>query len=155
MSNVVSKGWRGLAVALLVCGVSGLQTARAQVTESYENRHDPGPPALEPSGHLLHTERSGRRLLVGELGVFRQLAVDEMEVRAPAAREGLVRGQARGSSRQGGGDGSARAGACAAHTAGAAKRCLRRDSTLPWIWQMRAAESRRREATSLPDSPSR
>lgn len=50
MFSVVSKGWR-LAVALLLCGVLGLQAASAQVTESYENRHDPGPPRnLAPPG---------------------------------------------------------------------------------------------------------
>ena len=51
MFNVVSNVWRRLAVALLLCGMFGLQAAPAQVTESYENRHDPGPPRnLAPPG---------------------------------------------------------------------------------------------------------
>ena len=44
MSSAVSKVWSGLAMAVLVSGCGGLQVALADVMESYENRHDPGPP---------------------------------------------------------------------------------------------------------------
>jgi ribonuclease BN (tRNA processing enzyme) len=51
MFNSNFNKWPRLAMAALLCGASGLQPAVAGVTESYENRHDPGPPRnLAPPG---------------------------------------------------------------------------------------------------------
>ena len=51
MFNSNVDKWPRLAMAALLFGASGLQLAVAGVTESYENRHDPGPPRnLAPPG---------------------------------------------------------------------------------------------------------
>ncbi|TAK54724.1 MAG: MBL fold metallo-hydrolase [Gammaproteobacteria bacterium] len=51
MFNSNVNKWPRLALAAMLCGAPGLPTAVAGVTESYENRHDPGPPRnLAPPG---------------------------------------------------------------------------------------------------------
>jgi ribonuclease BN (tRNA processing enzyme) len=51
MLNSVSKWWPRLAMAVFLCGSSGLQVVLADVMENYENRYDPGPPRnLAPPG---------------------------------------------------------------------------------------------------------
>ncbi|MFO1468196.1 MAG: MBL fold metallo-hydrolase [Steroidobacteraceae bacterium] len=44
MISAVSMQWPRLAMAVLLLGVSAQQLVLADVIESYENRHDPGPP---------------------------------------------------------------------------------------------------------------